>query len=316
MPRGGKRPGAGRKATGRNQITKIQIPCRVPPPMKEEIVALATRTGLSDTRQVEALLNQALKFTRRHAKDVADLELEPKYFSRSVEDFFEQINWALDRIPINEWGAKQHFALGRLIVHAAARVEAVLALTPGRPSGVQSPRGRSRETSEIQPEELKLIKTTPQSWSTHAFAIRTLQALIERVFAEIEKRLPRQLEQAEAVRATALGAEISWSIVHELDAELLVDDPSINKNASRILPDVARDLPWPAKLAAPKNKEKGGRRFIQPRPEIWPKNCPECNKTISNLSEADICDLPECPMYEKALQKLRKRVHRSQAGSQ
>jgi hypothetical protein len=215
MARGGRRPGAGRKPTGPGPETRIQIPVRVRPAIKQQLDELSRYNETSLTKQAELLLVQALK--------------RPEW---------------IDEDDLRGWRGKHQFAFGRLCAHAAGRVEAVLALTsaPAQNSPNATPGSR-----------------TDRTWSADAFATRTLRMLINRILEEIEQRLPAQLKPEEATRADALGAEIAWPIIRELDVargrrrskKPGPDDPIIDGNAEKILPGVARDLPWPVRSGRP-----------------------------------------------------------------
>src|SRR5262245_6528518 len=97
MAHGGKREGAGRKPSGRVALT-----VRVIPPVRRGIERYAEENNaISLTKQAEQWLSLAA----------------------------EQPEW-LDPTDMRGWNGVHLRALGRLIAHAAARVEAVMGLKP------------------------------------------------------------------------------------------------------------------------------------------------------------------------------------------
>jgi hypothetical protein len=211
MPRGGKRPGAGRKRASKGP--EVQIHVRLAPAVRQQVERLAIRNnGASLTKQVELLILRALH--------------EPE--------------WPIDE----EWRGAHQLAFARLVAHAAGRLEAVL--------GFQRPDGW-RWSDDLA----RKVAGTRRRWPGDLFATHTLRVILDKIIEEHASRLGEQLSPEEATRSQALGSEIAWRVIHDLDhcPEFADrpdrDDAMLDGNASYLLSDVVRQIGWKRKSQRP-----------------------------------------------------------------
>lgn len=284
MPRGGKRAGAGRKHRSPDaEPPEVGTLVYLPRVTREALEALRSQNDVSINKQARRLLIDAL----------------------------EAPEW-VGKANLEGWRGKHQFAFGRIVAHAAGRIEAVLGMTP--------------------------TKNYEQQWCTDLFAALAVQSFLAQFMDDLVQRLSarspsEQLSSETIINTKSLGTEVARNIVRELDSasEKLsgplmaravpksrklpstksreFERPVINGGAQKLMFDVARDMSWRF-LASEARDRCDGRsdRYAQPRPEVWPRSCPKCNKVFSDgeavddaIVGLDACTERKCPMLDRAM---------------
>src|SRR5262245_3638181 len=193
MPRGGERTGSGRKATGR---LRTQIPVRVPPRLRRQLELLANRNGISLTKQTEQLLEKVLSWPAEWM---------------SVD--------AGDGDDMRGWRGKHQHALGRVVAHAAGRVEGAMGIYPG-----------------------------PRRWSDDPAATLTVRTVLDQILEEHGNRRD-QLSPGEIALAKSWGSGIAQLVIDGLDRDVpapLYDPEQAIRDGdtSRILVLAGDEMGW------------------------------------------------------------------------
>jgi hypothetical protein len=195
---------------------RVQIPVRVDPQVRRQIEQLAERNNRSSlTKQTQLLILRALH--------------EPE--------------WPIDE----DWGGAHQLAFARLVAHVAGRLEAVL--------GFQRPEGWQWS------DDLSHAKRVPANirrWPSDLSAIQALRVILNKILEEHAARLDQELSPEEATRSQALASEIAWRVIHDVDhSPEFVERPdradaTIDRDASYVLSDFARQFGWKRKLGGEK----------------------------------------------------------------